>query len=218
AAAAESGASGLYVTNEVSGDMTVIDSATYTVIATVPLGKRPRGIHASPDHKTIYVALSGSPPAPPGVDESTLPPPDKSADGIGVFDVAQGKLVRMIQAGSDPENFAVSQDGKMLYVSNEDASGVSFLDLAQGKLVGTVKTGEEPEGVTLAPDGRTVYATSEGDGTVSAIDTAGAKLIKSFKVGRRPRNIVFMPDGVRAYVNLENDGAVVMFDAAKLEK
>ena len=108
-APADSSAFRLYVTNEVSGDMTVIDSATYRVIATVPLGKRPRGIHASPDRKTIYVALSGSPIAGPGVDESTLPPPDKSADGIGVFDVAQNKMVRMIKGGSDPENFRCQQ-------------------------------------------------------------------------------------------------------------
>ena len=84
----ESSGPRIYVTNEVSGDMTVIDSGTYKVLETIPLGKRPRGIHASPDHKTIYVALSGSPIAGPGVDESTLPPPVKSADGIGVFDVA----------------------------------------------------------------------------------------------------------------------------------
>ena len=98
-APAESTAFKLYVTNEVSGDMTIIDSADYHVIATVPLGKRPRGIHPSPDRKTIYVALSGSPIAGPGVDESTLPPPDKSADGIGVFDVAQRKIVRVLKAG-----------------------------------------------------------------------------------------------------------------------
>ena len=79
----ESGAYRIYVTNETSGDMSVIDSAKMEVVATVPLGKRPRGIHASPDRKTIYVALSGSPFAPPGVDESTLPPPDKKADAIG---------------------------------------------------------------------------------------------------------------------------------------
>src|SRR5262244_2080614 len=101
----------IYVTNERSGDLTVIDAATHDVIATVPLGKRPRGIHASPDRQTIYVALSGSPIAGPGVDESKLPPPDKSADGIGVFDVAQQKVVRIIKAGSDPENFDISKDG-----------------------------------------------------------------------------------------------------------
>ena len=92
----------VYVTNEKSGDLTVIDGATLEVISQVPLGKRPRGIHASPDNKLIYVALSGSPMAPPGVDESTLPPPDKSADGIGIFDVAQNKIIRIIPGGSDP--------------------------------------------------------------------------------------------------------------------
>src|SRR5262245_45221671 len=80
---------GAYVTNEQSGDLTVIDAATRAVVTTVPLGKRPRGIAVSPDHTTLYVALSGSPTAGPGVDEKTLPPPDRTADGIGVVDIAQ---------------------------------------------------------------------------------------------------------------------------------
>src|SRR6195952_4402134 len=99
AAVFESTAPRIYVTNEVSGDLTVIDSGTAQVIATVPLGKRPRGIHASPDHKTIYVALSGSPIGGPNVDESTLPPADHSADGIGVFDVQQLKLTKILRSG-----------------------------------------------------------------------------------------------------------------------
>ena len=68
----------VYVSNEGSGDMTVIDPEEPNAVATIPLGKRPRGIHALDG--MIYVALSGSPAAPPGVDESTLPPPDKTAD------------------------------------------------------------------------------------------------------------------------------------------
>src|SRR5712672_4176446 len=84
----------VYVSNEKSGDVTVINGSDNRVLGTIPLGKRPRGIHAGPDGKTIYVALSGSPIAGPDVDESTLPPPDKTADGIGVFDVAQRKVVR----------------------------------------------------------------------------------------------------------------------------
>src|ERR1700761_5731731 len=136
----------IYVTNEVSGDLSIIDSGNYNVLATVPLGKRPRGIHPSPDRKTIYVALSGSPIAGPDVDESTLPPPDKSADGIGVFDVAQNKVVRMIKGGSDPENFDVSHDGTQLYISNEDDSAVSVVDVASGAVVKSAKMGGEPEG------------------------------------------------------------------------
>ena len=207
----------IYVTNEISGDLSVIDSKSLEVVATIPLGKRPRGIHASPDGKTIYVALSGSPPAPPGVDESTLPPPDHSADGIGVFDVATNKLVKMLKAGSDPENFDVSRDGKTIYVSNEDANGISFIDVAAGQLTKTIKTGEEPEGVTVTPDGDFVYSTNEEDGTVSGTDPVAGDLVKTFKVGRRPRNVVFMPFGKRAYVNAENDGAVYLLDTEKNE-
>lgn len=208
----------IYITNEISGDLSVIDSNTMEVVSTIPLGKRPRGIHPSPDGKTIYVALSGSPPAPPGVDESTLPPPDRTADGIGVFDVATNKLVKLLKGGPDPENFDVSFDGKTIYVSNEDASGVSFIDVASGTLTKTIKTGEEPEGVKLTPDGKLIYSTAEGDGTVSVIDPVAGTLLTTFKVGHRPRNVVFMPDGKHAYVNTENDGAIVYLDTVKNEK
>src|SRR5437763_1273915 len=96
----------VFVTNEASGDLTVIDAATQAVIATAPLGKRPRGIKVSPDGKSLFVALSGSPNAGPGVDPKTLPPPDRNADGIGEIDAATYKVKRIIHAGADPEQLA----------------------------------------------------------------------------------------------------------------
>jgi YVTN family beta-propeller protein len=215
AALANSSAFRLYVTNEASGDLTVIDSATYEVIETVPLGKRPRGIHPSPDGQTIYVAVSGSPIAGPDVDESTLPPPDKSADGIAVFDVKQNKVVRTIHAGSDPENFDVSKDGTQIYVSNEDTAEVSIVDIAAGTVVKSVKVGEQPEGVKVTPDGKFVWVTSEETGTIAVLDPKAGKIVKTFKVGHRPRSVAFLADGSRAYINAENDGNVVIVDAVK---
>src|SRR5215469_13408933 len=197
----------VYVSNEGSGDISVIDPGKMES-TTVPIGKRMRGIHASSDGKLIYVALSGSPFAPPGVDESTLPPPDKSADGIGVFDVAQGKLLRKVPGGSDPEQFAVSRDGKLLYVSNEDDAGLSFVDPTNGQVLKTLSTGREPEGVMLSPDGKYVFATSEDEGTIAVIDPAAQSLVKKIKVGRRPRGIAFLPDSSRAYITNENDATL----------
>src|SRR5262245_34894864 len=126
----------VFVTNEAAGSLTVIDVATAAVIATAPLGTRPRGIQPSPDGKSLYVALSGSPSAPPGVDEKTLPPPDRSADGIGEIDADSYKVKRVIRAGNDPEQLAVSADGQRLYVANEDAAQVSVVDVASGNDVG----------------------------------------------------------------------------------
>ncbi|MFN0123686.1 MAG: beta-propeller fold lactonase family protein [Blastocatellia bacterium] len=203
----------IYVTNEGSGDITVIDPVKQEAIGTYPLGKRPRGLHASPDGRVIYVALSGSPFAPPGVDESTLPPPDKSADGIGVFDVAQNKVARILPGGSDPEQFDLSADGSLIYVANEDAAGASIIETATGKIRKTLPAGGEPEGVTLSPDGKFVYVTSENDSKVTVIDTAKAAVVTSFKTGARPRSISFLPDGSRAFVTNENGASLTMVDA-----
>ena len=211
------GAYRIYVTNEASGDLSVIDSAAHEVIATVKLGKRPRGIHATPDGSHIYVALSGSPFAPPGVDESTLPPADREADGIGVVDPRENKLLRIVRVGQDPEQFDFTKDGSTLYVSNEDDAKVSIFDLKAGAIKATVKVGEEPEGVTLRPDGKFVYVTSEAEGEVYVIDTATNALVKNFKVGRRPRTVVFLRDSSRAFVSCENEAAVIMVDANKHE-
>lgn len=213
--ASGSSAPRIYVTNEVSGDLTVIDSGTRKVIATIPLGKRPRGIHPSPDGRTLYVALSGTPIAGPDVDESTLPPPDKSADAIGVFDVGQNKLVRVIPGGADPENFDVSKDGKQLFISNENISALSIVDVPSGKVLKSILVGAQPEGVRISPDGKRVFVTSEEDGTISVVDLAEGGVTSTFKVGHRPRSIAFTPDGLHAYVNAENDGGIVLVDAVR---
>src|SRR5574341_761209 len=79
----------LFVSNETGNTVSVVDLTTNTVTATVEAGRRPRGIGASPDGRSLYVALG---------DE----------DAIGVIDVGTLKVTRKIPAGSDPEKFAVA--------------------------------------------------------------------------------------------------------------
>ena len=93
------------------------------------------------DGRQLFVALSGSPPAPPGVDEATLPPPDRAADGIGVVDVASQQVSTIIQAGTDPEQVALNADGTRLYVANEDAGTTSVVDIDTGEIIATLKQG-----------------------------------------------------------------------------
>ena len=204
----------IYTTNETDGDLTVIDSKNHDVVATIAVGKRPRGIRASHDGTLIYVALSGSPLSPPGTDPKTLPPPDRTADGVAVVDVKTHKVLRVIRCGEDPEQFDLSKDGNTLYVANEDVAKISVVDLKTDKVIANVPVGEEPEGVTTSPDGKFVYVTAESDGAVFIIDTATNKMVKSIKVGERPRSVMFLPDGSKAYVTVENDAVVAVIDTA----
>ena len=184
-------------------------------ISRIPVGKRPRGIRVSPDGKNLLVALSGSPIAGPGVDESKLPPADRAADGIGVVDLATGKLVRTLNSGQDPEAFDLSPDGKTMYVSNEETAEMSVLDMSSGEIRDRVKVGGEPEGVTVRPDGREVYVTCEADNEVFAVDTTTLKVVGRMKTAARPRAVVFTKDGSTAFVTDETAATVSVIDTAK---
>src|SRR2546422_10740590 len=63
----------ILVSDEPGGNVIIVDPDAGTVVDKIPVGKRPRGIKMSRDGKQVFVALSGSPIAGPGVDESTLP-------------------------------------------------------------------------------------------------------------------------------------------------
>jgi YVTN family beta-propeller protein len=203
----------VYVSNEDGDSISVIDGQTEAVVATIPVGKRPRGMRLSPDGHTLYVALSGSPKGGPGVDESKLPPPDRSADGIGVVDLASQKLVRVLPSGADPESFDVTPDGRTLYVSNEDTAQTSVVDLATGVVRKTIDVGREPEGVAVRPDGRFVYVTSEASNEVDVIDTSRGEVVTRIATKARPRGAVFSRDGKRAYVTTEAGATVHVVDA-----
>jgi YVTN family beta-propeller protein len=205
----------LYVSAEDGGEVLVVDPERGEIVARIPVGKRPRGIKLSRDGKLLYVALSGSPKAGPGVDESKLPPPDRTADGIGVVDLATHKLLRTLPSGQDPEAFDLSRDGKTLYVSNEETAEMSVLDLRSGKLLRKVPVGEEPEGVAVRPDGKVVYVTSEVGNAVTAVDTRTLAVIRAMPTGPRPRAIVFTRDGATAFVTSENGAQLTVIDAVK---
>jgi YVTN family beta-propeller protein len=208
----------VYVSNEDGGSISVIDTRDDAVVATIDVGKRPRGLRVARDGATLYVALSGSPKAPPGVDPATLPPADRAADGIGVVDLESLRLVRVLDSGQDPESFDLVADDRALVVSNEETAEVSIVELATGQVRVRVPVGGEPEGVTTHPDGDVVYVTSEEDHRVDVIDPVAGRRVASVPTGQRPRSIVFTADGARAYVTDELSASVTVIDARRHER
>ena len=204
----------VYVSGEDGNAIAVIDTRADTVVASVQPGRRPRGVRVSPDGSTLIVAVSGSPKGGPGVDESKLPPADRSRDGIALVDLVR-RTVKRLPGGIDPESSDVSADGKTIYVSNEEGGTVTVLDVVSGTAVATVTVGGEPEGVTISPDGAEVYVTSEGAGTVSVISTATRKVVATIPVGKRPRSVAFTLDGAKAYVTNEVGASISVVDAKR---
>lgn len=202
-----------YVSNEDGDSVSVLDTATGDVIATVPVGKRPRGLKLSRDGSRLYVAVSGLPKCPPPIPEATCAKlqRDPAADGVAVVDTRSLRKIKLLEVGSDPEQLELGDGDRRLYVSNEDTASVTVVDIPTAKVITRIAVGHEPEGVRKSPDGAWVGVTSEADATVSLIDNHLLQLGHVASVGQRPRDLAFTPDGRTAYVSAEFDAAVYSF-------
>lgn len=199
-----------YVSNEDGHTVTVIDTDKNEVVATIDVGKRPRGVRLNHEGTLLYVAVSGLPKCPPSVpdEECAKLERDLKADGVAVIDTRTLKLVQLLKAGSDPEQFDLSKDGRVLFVANEDTGQTTVLDVHDGSIKAQIPVGREPEGVGVSPDGRWVLVTNESDNAVSVIDAHTYKVARAVPVGKRPRDVAFTPDGRTAYVTGEFDASL----------
>jgi YVTN family beta-propeller protein len=173
--------------------VSVIDTRAERVVATIRVGKRPRGLRVSPDGARLYVALSGS-------------------DGIGVVDLDKLHLLRTLEGGHDPEACDLVGDSELV-VSNEETAEASLVDVTAGVVRTHLPVGHRPEGVTTDPEGKLVYVTSEADNKVTVIDPRLVKPVVDIPVGVHPHAIAFSPDSTRAFVTDEDDASITVIDA-----
>lgn len=184
----------VFVTNERSNTVSVINGTTHQLEATIEIGERPRGIGISPDGSEVYVAIS-------------------KEDKIAVFDPKSLKVLRKFNAGEDPEAFAVHPNGN-IYISNEDSAKATVINPKNGVVITEVSVGLEPEGVAISPDGKRVIITSESTNMLHVIAVPEHKIISNILVGARPRAATFTHDGKFSYATAEIGGEVIKVEMA----
>ena len=182
----------IFVSNERDDTISVINSNSLEVEATIEIGDRPRGIGLSPDGKELYVAVS-------------------EENKIKVVDPVSLKIIREFDSGSDPETFAVHPNGN-IYISNEDEAKASAFDPKTGELLAEIKVGLEPEGVAISPDGKRVIVTSESTNMLHVITAEDNTIEHNILIGSRPRAATFTQAGDIAYATAEISGEVVKVD------
>jgi PQQ-dependent catabolism-associated beta-propeller protein len=187
--AAPAAAETVYVSNEQDNTISAIDGETLSVTATIPVGRRPRGIALSPDKRRLFVAVGDD-------------------NRIDVVDLASRKVVDALPSGEDPELFVVHPDGKRLFVANENDSLVSVLEIEPKKVIGEIQVGVEPEGMAVSPDGQLVVCTSETTSMAHFLDASTYEVVDNVLVDTRPRAAAFTPDGKQVWVSSELRGTV----------
>jgi PQQ-dependent catabolism-associated beta-propeller protein len=184
----------IYVSNELDDTVAVVDAGKLEVVASIPVGRRPRGMGLAKDGQHLFVAVGDD-------------------NRIDVIDLKSRKVSGHLPSGDDPELFAVHPDGRRLYVANENDNYVSVVDLLDERITAEIAVGIEPEGVAVSPDGATVVNTSETTSMAHFIDVDSGKLADSILVDTRPRFAQFTPDGKQVWVSSELGGTVNIIDS-----
>ncbi|MBM3465742.1 MAG: YncE family protein [Armatimonadetes bacterium] len=129
---------------------------------------------------------------------------------------ANGELAGRLQVGKNPSGVAISRDGEIGYVCNQDSNDISVLDLKGRHELRRIPCAPQPFDVILHPSGSRLYVTLHESGEVAAIDTGSLREIGRFKVGFAPYRMAFDPAGEFLYVAVfDNDEVVVLTPALK---
>jgi len=216
-ASAAPAADKVYVANERADTISVLDAASFKVMASVRVGRMPHNVQVSPDGQTVWVTNNGEPgqaadaSAHQGMDQGAHAAMVK-AGAVWAIDTRNDTVVAKVPVGLHPAHVVLTPDGRYAYVTNGGDNTVSVVDTAARRVVETIPVGEYPHGIRISPDGRQAYVANLKDGTVSVIDTSSKLEMLRIPVGKGPAQVGFTPDGRLAFVSLSEENAVAVID------
>jgi YVTN family beta-propeller protein len=194
-------AASLFITNTKSDSVSVIDTTTFEVVATIPVGKgKPNRVVFHPDGKWAWVVY------------------DKSHD-LGVIDADTHKLVKRVKIGGNPYNLNFTPDGRHLLVLDwsSDASNdeVIFYDLEAEKIDGRVEVSTWPAHSVFSRDGKRLYVSGETAGDLTVIDVATRTTVaRHVHGGGDAMGLALAADGKTLYTAAGENKAILKIDTA----
>jgi YVTN family beta-propeller protein len=230
--------SALYVDNEASSSLTVINIRTGKPSGTINI-PYPYNLYFTPDGTmAIDVVerlqrvefrdwrhgwkLLGSVGIPwPGADHM-----DFSADGsyfmvsteysgvVAKVDVKKMRLAGYVKVGGLPIDVRLSPDGTVFYVTNQGTMGVSVIDPVAMKVVKFIPTGRGAHGLQVSRDTKSLYVSNRLEGSISVIDFATRRVVAKWRIpgGGSPDMLQLNPDGSRLWASGRYNATVYVFD------
>ena len=241
AVAVDAGANRVYVTNEFSNSVSVLDAATGALVATVAVGPRPQYVAVNPVTHKVYVSNGGD-SSQTVIDGATLATLNLPTGGNGPFDVdAARNQVYMVRLGNNDEVTridgakntwytmatdsytpmwaSVNPNTNRLFVAHYSSGDVRIVNLdSDSDFPPTQRVGVFGHPVAVAVNAATnkAYAVSDDvRGPMTVVDGAtatGTSLVPSGTHGTGPRGVAVNPATNKAYAAFS--GEVIVIDGA----
>ena len=203
-----------YVTNQFSQNVGVIDVASNTQTATVPVAGNPFYVIVAPGDSIVWVTTTAD--SLFGINASTLTitrrlPLPIISNGMAIRDsllyvstrdvgivteinMRTTRVLRTFPVGGLPQGIALSPDGSQLYVANQSGY-VQFWSVTSNSSLGQTALPGRGFGLARRPTDGYLYATTLEAGQIVVIDPATRGVVRSINVGGIPRRIAFTTDG-----------------------
>jgi YVTN family beta-propeller protein len=165
----------VYVTNETSGTVTVLDARTGRQRTEFRVGARPRFVAFSPD--AAYALVTS-----------------ESGGSVTIVDLPKDVPLKTVAVGDStkPTGVAIAPDNKTAYFANGRANRVSIFSIAAMTVTDSIPVGQRPWGVALSTDGSTLYTADGRSNQISVVDVIHKKVLRTVSVGERPYGVVIV--------------------------
>jgi YVTN family beta-propeller protein len=182
----------LYVAENLSNKVAVVDLANQKVITKIDVGEYPYDCVVAPDGKLAYVSNWGS-------------------RNLSVINTTTNRVIGQVQVGDHPNDLEITRDGKTLYVANANSNTVSVVDTRLGKEIEAISTalhpkspaGSTPNAVALAPNEKTLFIANADNNNIAIVDVSertDSKVKGFIPTGWYPTSVRVSLDGRRLFV------------------
>ena len=121
---------------------------------------------------------------------------EATAKQVAVFDIAAGKVVKVISLPEQPSGLALAPDGLRLYVTAGGPKGkVYVIDLRTGRIIYSLSVGHTPNAPVVSPDSKILYVCNRFDNNVTVLNPATKKQLTKIPVTREPIAAAVTTDG-----------------------
>jgi YVTN family beta-propeller protein/YD repeat-containing protein len=184
-----------YVVNQSRDNVSVIDTATHSIIATMPAGVRAGRAIVTPDGSRLYVLNLG-------------------AVSLSVFDaVTNQPLTTIPLLAANVAAMAMTPDGRNLLVTHPSNDAVSLVDTATNTVAALIPVGRQPIFISASPDNQRVHVHNSLADTISVVDVPSRSVTATIASGSStgfPTFGVFNPAGSRYYSDTNGNRVIAV--------
>jgi DNA-binding beta-propeller fold protein YncE len=188
-------ANNVIVLNSGEATLSLIDEATHQVVGTVPTGKEPHHLMATPDNSSLIVANSVS-------------------NNLMFVDPKTGKVQRWVENIEDPYQIGFSPDNKWVVTTGLrlDRLDIYHYDGHDMTLAKRLPLAVMPSHMAFTNDSKTVFITLQVSGELAAIDLATQQVKWKMKVGNVPAGLWMTPGDKYLLIGITGADYVAVVD------